>query len=379
MNLVKLYLLHFDNINKFYDTCVDKKEELASRVPGFATIKSRFILNCLWWAVVIIEPFLSILIVTGLLPYFLFIVIFKGSQKEIGKYIGLCYHGLARQRFKAVNEVYDQLDYYLYPIFVDKTWVMPDKEKHNVLEQVRFFEVIKAYLWSVLIIFIAAIKTHGKYLYRNHVSYEYLLTYYFLQRTPAESSLYFVNHLDRWALLFNMAPQNNKVLLQHGIERPTADWPVKLTNVNKAYVFAESQKERMKVAVLGNTPEFLIMPPTITLTNMPTALNKNIVIVAGENYMYYDKEEYIIKKLKDEEIRIYVKIHPGKNDFQKYIELQKKVNKNVEVITTPTFPQVNVCVSHFSTLGLEYEAHRIPVLYYDGLTLDEIVKRIVSI
>ena len=376
MNPVKLYLLHFANINKFYDTIVDKKAELASRLPGCGSISNGFLLNCLWWLMVIVEPFLSLATITFYLPVFLFKTIAQGREKIIGSDIALCYAGLAKQRIKAIPEIEEKIDYYLYPIFVDKKWLEQNKEKHNIFEIVSLCDVFKAYLWSFLAIIAAMLKTHGKYLYRNHLSYEYILTNYYLQKVPKESTLYFVNHLDRWAVLFDYAPQQNKVLLQHGIESPKADWPVKLSSVNKVYVLAESQKTRMVKAVLGHEPEFVVMPPTITLTAMANAKCKNVVVVAGENYMYWKEEEYIIRHLDYSDLMVYVKIHPGKNDYQKYINLQKTVNPNIEIIKTQTFPKVEAVVSHNSTLGLEYEAHKIPVFYYDDMSLEDIVKRI---
>ena len=376
MNPVKLYLLHFSNINKLFDTCQDKKAELASRVPGCARLKNNFMLNCLWWVVVIIEPFLSFVLITLYLPLFLYKVLARGKRRTVGVNLGLCYSGLARQRIKAVRDVYDNVDYYLYPIFVDKGWLMEGKEAHNVLEQVSGLEVIKAYLWSWICIIAATIKTHGKYLYRNHLCYEYLLSDYYFKRISVDCTLCFVNHLDRWAVLFNLQPQKDKVLLQHGIETPTADWPVKLTNVHKAYIFSENQKERIKTAVLGHDADFIIMPHTISLTEMPTAWGKNIVIVAYPNYLRYEQEEFIIKSLVDEECGIFVKIHPGKNVFQKYEDLKRTVNPRVEIISTPTFPKVNMVVSYYSTLGIEYEAYNIPVLYYEENTLEDIVHEI---
>lgn len=376
MNPIKLYLLHFANINKFYDTIVDKKAELASRLPGCGGIRSRFLLNCLWWVMVVLEPFLSLIIITVYLPVFLWKVIVRGKKKTVGKDIALCYAGLAKQRIKAVPEIEEKLDFYLYPIFVDERWLVPNKEQHDILERVSLWDVVKAYLWSILVIIAATVKTHGKYLYRNHLSYEYILTCYYLQLLPLDCTLYFVNHLDRWAVLFDHAPQHYKVLLQHGIESPKADWPVKLLSVNKVYVLAESQKQRMVKAVLGHEPEFVVMPPTIALTEMPNAKHKNVVVVAGENYMFFNEESYVIKNLDYTDLMVYVKIHPGKNDYQKYLNLQKTVNPNIEVITTQTFPRVDAVVSHNSTLGLEYEAHNIPVFYYDDMSLEEIANRI---
>lgn len=294
----------------------------------------------------------------------------------VGKNLGLCYSGLARQRIKAVKEVYDKMDYYLYPIFVEKGWLMEGKEAHNVLEQVSALEVIKAYLWSWVCVIAATIKTHGRYLYRNHLCYEYLLTDYYFKRVPVDSRLYFVNHLDRWAVLFNLAPQNNKILLQHGIETPTADWPVKLTNVHRAYIFSENQKERIKRAVIGHDADFVVMPHTISLTEMPSAKKKNIVIVAFPNYLRYEQEEFVIKSLASEGWGVFVKIHPGKNDYSKYDDLKRTINPNVEVISTPTFPKVDMVVSYYSTLGIEYEAYNIPVLYYEEMSIDDIVKEI---
>lgn len=379
MNPVRLYFLHFANINKLYDTYteyLDKKKELASRVPGCATLQNRVLLNILWWIVVVVEPFLSIFIATFYFPYFIYKVLTRKSVSKIGNHIGLCYAGLSVLRIKAVEEVNDMIDYYLYPIFVEDAWVMKDKPKHNVLEHVKLVDVVKAYFWSLLAIVFATLKTHGKYLYRNYLCYEYLLTYYFLKRLSNEKTLYFVNHLDRWAVLFNLAPQKNKVLLQHGIEAPWADWPVKLTNVTKAFIFSDSQRERMINAVLGHEPEIVIMPPTITLSNMPGAMSKNIVIIACENYRFFEEEKYVIRHLKNDKLKIFVKIHPGKNDFQKYVDLRNNENPNVEIINTPTFPNVNAVVSYYSTLGVEYEAHNIPVYYYKEMSLEDIVDKI---
>lgn len=380
MNPIHLYLLHFPNINKFYDTCgVDKKEELVSRIPGGATLSNRFLLDCIWWTMVVIEPFLSLFLITVFLPFFIFKVLFKKRVANKSKNVALCYAGLARQRINAVPEVYQRIDYYLYPLFVDNSWVMEGKERHNILESLNVWDVLKAYIWSIGGIVAATIKTHGLYLYRNYLCYEYILTSYYLNELSPDSTLYFVNHVDRWAVLFNFAPQKSKVLLQHGIESSWADWPIKLTTVTKAYVFCESQKERMTNAVLGHEPIYEVMPATISLTDMTTALRKNIVIVACDNYIFYDQEEKIIKSAVRDDLRIYVKIHPGKNDYQKYLNLKKKANKNLEVINTSTFPRVDAVVSYKSTLGLEYEALNIPVFYYDELPLEEIIRRINSL
>lgn len=319
---------------------------------------------------------MSLVLVTVYLFVFLFKVITQEKNLDIGNHMGLCYSGLARQRIKAVDEIYNKVDYYLYPIFVDKSWLMQGKEQHSVLEKVSVWDVVKAYIWSWPCIIAANIKTHGNYLYRNYLCFEYLLTDYYFKRIPVNSTLYFVNHLDRWAVLFNLAPQSKKVLLQHGIETPTADWPVKLTEVSKAYIFSENQKERIKNAVLGHNVEFVVMPHTIKLTDMPTAREKNLVIVAFPNYLRYEQEECIIKALANENWMIFVKIHPGKNDDQKYLELKKTVNPNIETICTPTFPRADMVVSYYSTLGIEYEAHNIPVLYYEENTLDDIISTI---
>ena len=100
------------------------------------------------------------------------------------------------------------------------------------------------------------------------------------------------------------------------------------------------------------------------------------MIVACDNYRFYDEEEYIIKRIIRKDIRIYIKIHPGKNDDQKYMELKKSINDNIEIINTPTFPKVDAVISYKSTLGLEYEALNIPVFYYEDMSLDDIVKHI---
>jgi hypothetical protein len=376
MNPIKLYLLHFRNINKLYDTFNDKKAELASRIPGCATINNKVFLDCLWCICVVLEPIVSLIFISCYLPFFIYKVIFRRKGKPVGNNMALCYAGLARQRIKIVKEVYEVVDYCLYPIFVNEGWLIEGKERHNILERVSIIEVFKSYFWAILCIIFATIKTHGKYLYRNYLSFEYILTDYYFKKIPQNCTLYFVNHLDRWAVLFNQSPQTNKVLLQHGIESPKADWPVKLTNVNKAFVLSESQKECLTRAVLGHETVLSVMPPTITLTEMPSSLKKNIVLVAYPNYMYYDKEEYIIKALSDENCRVFVKIHPGKNDSMKYLNLKKTVNPNIEIISTPTFPRADLVVSYYSTLGIEYEAYNIPVLYYDEHSLDEIVKEI---
>lgn len=377
MNPVKVYLLHFANINKFYDTCVDKKEELASRVPGCATIKNRFLLNVLWVVMCIMEPFLSIIIVTFLLPIYAFKSIIT-PKAQIGKHIALCYHGLTNRRIET-TEVKGLIDYHLYPIFVEKGWVNTESDKHNIFELVNVLDVILAFLWSLAAIIAATVRTHGCYLYRNYLCYEYILTYKFLSRVPEDRTLYFVNHLDRWAVLFNLAPQKNKVLLQHGIEVPVIDWPIKLTTVNTAYLFAESQIESMRIGVLGHNPEYKFMPPTISLTSMPSAKKVNILIIACDNYMFYTQEEAIIKKVVWDNMMIYVKIHPGKNDYQKYEDLKNTVNPNIEIINVPTFPKVDAVVSYYSTLGLEYEMHHVPGFYYDLNSIDEIVDKIKSI
>ena len=376
--IIILYSKTFPNIEKYYannggkvfvcQLFLDKSSALKklSRVvsPAF-----------LYGAYLFFEPLISALVVTGLFLKTLFV---KKKKKTVEtdkvKRLYLNYAHLLKDRCKSAG-IFEESEYWLKEPFTNvSTKGLENKTVVSVYDVLKNVDFFRAYRLSVSAIFYVARHNPNRYIRRSYTAFEFYLTYFAIKKFPVETELVFANHIDRWAIVFDACPQTKKILVQHGIETKTANWPVKLNSVATLYAFNEELGYDVTRALLTHEPEYKFMKPTIELVDDEEDKNYKVLIVCHPAAMR-DREEYLISHLQEPNITVYAKTHYTTPDLTFYEELAKRYNYHL--ITTKMFPKVNTLISYRSTLVSEYEICGVPALMYaDYKTLDDIVQEV---
>ena len=375
MNPIKLYYLSFENIKKYFSSVEDKNKSLIfNRVPVLRKIRTPWLQTIIYKVCVVLEPLVSLLIVTlFLIPYCFKALFTKKQQLSQELYIDNC--PLLRGRTISAGK-YEEATDWLYSFDVAKKDWDKTKRCHSIFEYVSVWDVVKAYCLSVCAILGAQTKLKFKFVFRTFNSFEFFLLYYVLRNISPDITLCFCNQMDRYAILFDHAPQNNRVLFQHGIEAPTADWPVKFERTDTVYVLSmEETKNLFKAAFKVKPTNIYQLKPTIELSPVEKDDDYSILIVGFPGYLLFDKEQFIVKAFAQDGCKVYLKPHPGKEDMTTYLNLEKEY-KNCKIILEKKFPDVDVVCSYRSTLAVEYQAHGKFVMMYDDYSVEEMIQKI---
>lgn len=371
---IKLYISHYANIIAYINKKKNRNLDFFySRIPkNFQFVFNNRCSQYIFWKLAIItEPIISLVIVTILLlPFIVLSIIIR--KKKITNKLYLSYAILLRKRVE-IADLYSSSTDWLYPLFIPTSMEkVVDKNVHNVFEGINVLDVFKAYLYSIFTILISVFFLRFKYLFRNYVCFEYYLTADFLKKLSNDVEISFANQIDRWAILFDHAPQKRKVLFQHGIEMPESDWPIKLKNITLLYALSKNEAKLLIKATILSKPIVRILPPTIQLTNYNVENKSNVLIVGYPAYGLFDKERDLIYGIDLDKVNLFLKLHPGVQDISKYKELQRK--RNYILIENDTFPNVDFVISYRSTLAVEYEVYNKCVLFYNDYSIEEICK-----
>lgn len=369
MNPIKLYLSTFENTKKWYSTIPEMKYLVV--LSRFPALKNRKTMGWLFWlGCAILEPFASVAVV---LYYSLsyFFKKLKTKPQPLSGDLFLFFVPLLKNRAVSAGLFESSIDWLVPLTEKSSNKRLEGKRIHNVLESVSTIDLLRSFLLSVVAIFCATVKNHFCYVFRNYVSLEFFLTYYYLKNIPQETTLYYSNQIDRWSTLFDQSPQLKKILLQHGIEDPKANWPVKLKNTSVLYALSKEESVNVVNAVFDKQPEVRIMAPTIKLGEMGDQNTFKVLIVGYPEGRLYEKEKELIKRLQNPGITVFLKLHPGKEDISQYEELL--ITCNYILIKDQRFPKVDIVLSYLSTLAVEYQACGVRVLQYDKYTIDDMV------
>lgn len=369
---ITLYFNHYKNIIAYINKKKNRNQDFFySRMPKLVqfVFDNKYFRYATFKLAIIIEPIISLTIVTALLfPFVVLSIVTR--KKSISNKLYLSYAILLKRRVEVAGLYSSSIDW-LYPIFLPASMEkVTGKNVHSVFEYVNVFDVLKAYVYSIFTILFSVKVLCFKNLFRNYVCFEYFLTAIFLRNISSDVELSFANQIDRWAILFDHAPQKNKILFQHGIEMPEADWPIKLKNITMLYALSKNESIFLTRATVVGNPIIKILPPTIQLTDCKNSDKKSVLIVGYPAYGLFEKESELICKIDLDKVDLYLKIHPGKQDLVKYEELQKK--RNYILITNNTFPNVGIVVSYRSTLAVEYEVYNKRVMLYNDYSIEQI-------
>lgn len=190
------------------------------------------------------------------------------------------------------------------------------------------------------------------------------------------NSIWFCNHYDRWTFLIdNMEIKGEKILLQHGILASIG--VEKITNINRIYYFNNKSKELFKNILFKNCKnvKYTQLSLSIDLKDISSVTNgkKSILIIGQPNAVNLHMElvKKIVKRFKN--VIVFVKPHPL------YGTQMYKDITNLPIILIEDkkfFPKTDIAVSHYSTLGWEYEASNIPVLWMEDTDIEQLLIKI---
>jgi hypothetical protein len=211
-----------------------------------------------------------------------------------------------------------------------------------------------------------------------YISVDWFASYRALQNFLLENDVdevFFSNHYDRWAVLFDgVFSQQTINLMQHGVLPVKGFIPHKLRNVDRVFLLSEAELGKLETFILNvEFLEFLIINDVLN-TYDPKISNPTILIIGQPQSA--DRERALIKLLKNDvpEIYRFLKPHPvyGCSIYKEVLDL-------VELIDHKCFPKVDVAICYESTLGLEYERSGIPVIWWENRSpeeLAEVIKKI---
>ncbi len=231
----------------------------------------------------------------------------------------------------------------------------------SVLSGVKLSDILFSFKYSVRMIFFVK-KKYGyrDLLFRSYSSFEYFLSYFFINRSRLTNKYYFVNTYDRWAYIFGDI-KHETYFIQHGIL--SGDVLIKkIGRVDYAYYIDKEQKDICEKILFDNVPVARYRN-RMNFSGNGKLLNnnlKNVLLVC--NKIFFKKEEEIICKLKNKDVNLYIKPHPAEKDIGSYENLLFQTN--FVILDKGDYPEVDFVISYESTLAQEYESKGVRVLKY---------------
>jgi hypothetical protein len=204
---------------------------------------------------------------------------------------------------------------------------------------------------------------------QSYTCLKWVVVYLTLSKLKNVEEIWFGNHYDRWAVLFDLLPIKTKVIVQHGVEDgKISTYPLK--TISKIYFISKDEIKFFKKLCVSNF-EYEFLNSTLILTKLGSENTLNALII-GNVAVYSALEEKIISALNmNARISLIVKPHPIFEFFfyEKLLTLYNFIfirDKNI-------FPDVDIVISYNSTLAVEYSQMGKTVLYYENHSVDEIV------
>ena len=188
------------------------------------------------------------------------------------------------------------------------------------------------------------------------------------------------NHQDRWAVLIDGVQGNEEktMVVQHGKFVQNFKFPYLLKNIYKIYCFNQSEYKLFCQNYIIHTciPIWQNLPSKIDLQPIIIPSNKEYSILIISQPVSIQKEIEVTLSLLEHfsGISIYYKPHPlFLNSMNFYLDnIKKTSNETINMINDKSFyPKVDIAITYNSTLGLEYEASGISVVWLDKISLKQ--------
>lgn len=243
-----------------------------------------------------------------------------------------------------------------------------DKQHHNITSTLKVRHFLLAYLYSVVGTIYLFIKIKDKRnIIQAYIALDFFLVLLALKDIKHNmEAIYFCNHFDRWAVLIdNIFFDKELILIQHGVLPEAISLPYKLKNINKVLTLNKNSKERFIKYLLANTSEITFKAMDISLDLQTVKHDKKSILVIGQPHTI-ERELEIISRINKHYI-VYIKPHPSFS-FAPYSNI-----KNTILIKERHFyPKVDLVLNYESTLGIEYEASNIDVIWWKDKKIKEL-------
>ena len=233
---------------------------------------------------------------------------------------------------------------------------------YSIFSDWKIFDLVGAFFVSYFAglrwYFSSKPKTH---LVKSMHSFQWVLTFINLKRINKNiSSFWYVNHYGRWTTIVDeLAKNKSNVWLQHGLLEESYDPGIRQRNIKTVYTFGKRFESIIEDKILkpGMDVEYITMNTAIELKSIKDNQNPSILFIGQPQSVELDI--FIVSQLQKEfACVIYIKPHPL-NDQNAYDTLM-----GVDIIKDKSyFPRVDLAISHSSTLGLEYEASNVKVVW----------------
>jgi hypothetical protein len=254
--------------------------------------------------------------------------------------------------------------------------------KIDMMSLVTFLDLVRTLKLSLggLIVWIKYIK-HPLELLQSYVLFEYFLMALVLNKLNKSKieEYWYANHYDRWSVLIDNT-ENNNVLIQHGLLNPDFILPYKLRNIKQLYFINESSRDIFFENIINYNKNIYSKKLNNTLLLQTINNNKNcIFIISSPAQLSFDKK--IINLLSNYEITIYIKPHPI-SDLNEYIQALSNYNACHVIEKNDFYPDIDIIVSGYSTLAVEYQYYNKSIIWINQQTeieLNKIIKKIKEI
>ncbi|WP_411169864.1 hypothetical protein ACH36K_05030 [Clostridium sp. MB05] len=284
--------------------------------------------------------------------------------------------GLSPRIYNLEKRVFINVDYRIDFPWVNESEITKDEKSIDFLSLITYKDIFRAFKNS-LTKAKGSIKKDYDITARllTYSAFEWFLVYDVLDRQLKNcKTLYFCNQYDRWIhLIDNINISGEKVLIQHGVVVPFKIKEVK--NISKIYCFNENQKDIFRDSIFINCKDICFENIPLSIDLSEKVSSKNSILIIGQPFSV-DMEKKIVKELLDNNINlhIYIKPHPRFG-----VSLYNSLKDEVNIITDNKFyPRVDLALAYESTLGLEYEASGVNVIWIKNKKSKSVVSEIIS-
>lgn len=191
-------------------------------------------------------------------------------------------------------------------------------------------------------------------------SLEWFAVFFALKRIRERVDVvYHVNHYDRWAVLYDYIFIGSHVhLVQHGLIDERMKLPYELRNLHTIHAINRNYFDAFCALFNLQKVKYKKLPLWIPISDGPESDRQSVLIVG---HPHTADTEQILAEILAKKFIVFLKPHPvyGNGIYSESISWRIVKDGNF-------FPRVDLVVSGESTLGLEYEAAGIAVLYWTG-------------
>lgn len=327
-----------------------------------------YIISQLWW--ILLFPALELY---NLIKFLILKIGVRTNQKSLDGNIIL---GLSPRIYDLEKRILIDVDFRIDFPWVNKLEMVNDEKSVDFLSLITYKDILIAFMMSL-----TKAKSSIKDSYDRtaklltYSAFEWFLVYNVLERELKTcKKLYFCNQYDRWIhLIDNIDIDGKRVLIQHGVVVPFELKDIR--NISEIYCFNKKQKEIFKNSIFVSCKD-------INFNNIPLSINlsdklndRNGVLIIGQPFSI-DIEINIVKDLlnrnKDKDMDIYIKPHPRFGSSM-YNCVKDKVNLINDI---KFYPKVDLALAYESTLGLEYEASGVKVIWIKNKRINDVIKEV---